>query len=128
MSWRPRCRMPSAFRRRTTSFACDPDQASAPGFLETLAPAEACGGGRRDLCGRTAIEPALSQIDAEVEQDAMLILLLDHFGDRADAEALAGGQHAFNDRALAHGIVDVADVDAVDLHEIDVQLLQIGEG
>ena len=53
------------------------------------------------------MEPALAEIDTEIEEDAVLILLFHHLGDGADAEAFAGGEDAFDDRALAQQIVDV---------------------
>ncbi|MND01563.1 hypothetical protein D3C83_205970 [compost metagenome] len=55
----------------------------------------------------------------------MLVVFLHHLRHGLDAQTLAGGEHALHDGALARAVGDAADIDAVDLHEIDMQLLQI---
>src|SRR5690349_13277548 len=78
-------------------FLPDPATRSGPVFAHAQALAQTlrlADRRRRDFSGRPAIEPALSQIDAEIQQALMLVVLLDHLRHRLDAEALAGGEHA----------------------------------
>src|SRR5271156_570185 len=77
---------------------------------------------------RLAEQPALAELHAQRDHCFGLLLRLDHFGDRARADATGEFHHGADEAAVARGARRAAHKRAIDLDEFDLELLQIAKG
>ena len=73
-------------------------------------------------------EPALAVLDAEAAEDVGHRGTFDHLRDDGLPEGVGDRDHRADEGAVRGVRVEVADEGAVDLHEVDGQRLEIGEG